>query len=64
MLAIITYKSADNKCYQLENPEILATDVSNYNFQKCWRDMLANIIFSNADDNNYNYNFWRAPQQM
>ena len=63
MLSIIMFGSAGEKCYQLENPEILATKVSSYTFQKCWREMLttrqiqkdwrqilANICFRNADD--------------
>ena len=70
MLAIIIVRNAGNKCYQLENPEILATTVSNYsfpemlaiyasnnNFKKCWRHMLAIPIPRNAGNNNYNYDF-------
>ena len=32
--------NAGDKCYQLENPEMLAIYVSNYEFQNGWRQML------------------------
>ena len=64
MLAIILFRNAGDKIYQFENPEMLATVDSNYNFQKFWRYMLAIRMFRNTVDNNYNYNFWRAPQQL
>ena len=53
-----------DKCYQLENPEVLATNVGNYNSRKwkCWRYMSAIIILRNAGDNNNS--FWRAPQKV
>ena len=64
MLAIIIFRNDGDKIYQLENPEMLAINVSNYTVQKCWRQMLVIIIPRNAGDNNYNYNFWRAPQKI
>ena len=67
MLAIIMFRNVGDKCYQLEHPEMMTTNVSNYNFQKCWRYMLAIqkcwlqilaiIVPRNAGNNNYNYNF-------
>ena len=33
-----------------KNPEILATNVTKYNFQKCWRSMLVFMIFRSARD--------------
>ena len=53
MLAIIMFINVGDKCYQLELPEMLVTNVSNYNFQKCWRQMLAIIIPGIAGNNNY-----------
>ena len=50
MLATIIVRNAGDKCYLLENPEMLATNASNYNFQKCWRYMLAIILFRDAGD--------------
>ena len=50
MLAIIIFKNAGDKCYQLEIPEMLATTVSKYSVKKCWRDMLAIIISRNAGE--------------
>ena len=48
MLAITIFRNAGDKYYQLENPEMLSTDVSNYNFQKYWRQMLAFVVFRDA----------------
>ena len=57
MLASILFRNDDDKCQQLEFPETLttnvshfslemrATNVSNYDFQNWWRQMLAIIIF-------------------
>ena len=50
MLAIIIFWNAGDKHYQSKNPEMLATNVSNYLFQKYWREMLAVVTFRNADD--------------
>ena len=73
MLAIINFRIAGDKGYQLESPEMLATNASNYKFQKCWRFILAIIMFRNAGDKmlaniilrnagNNNYNGWaRGP---
>ena len=60
-LAIRFLRNAGDKCYQLKNPEMLATNVSKYNVQKSWRQTLTNTIPQNTDNNNYNYNFCRAP---
>ena len=71
MLAIQISRNAGDKCKQLQCSELLATNVGNHKFQKCWRQMLAIIAvrnagsynFRNADnysynsDHNYNYNF-------
>ena len=62
MLAIIINRNAGDTCYQLENSEMMATNVSNYNFLKYWRQFVAARNPRNADNNNYIYNFWRAPQ--
>ena len=43
-------QKADAKCYQLENPDMLATNVINNKFQKYWRYMLAIIIFRDGGD--------------
>ena len=48
MLAIIVARSAGNKWYQLEHPEMMASNVSNYTFQRCWRYMLSILIFRNG----------------
>ena len=60
MLAVIMFRNAGDKYYLLENPEMLARNVSNYVFQKCWRYMSAILILRNAGNNNYNYIFGRA----
>ena len=44
--------------------ETLAINVSSYNIQKGWREMLTIRMFRNAGDNNYDYNLWRAPQKI
>ena len=64
MSAIRTFRISGDKCYQLENLEMLATNVSKYNFLKCWRQILKIRMFGNAGDKNYTYNFWRTPQKL
>ena len=57
MLGIMIFRNAGDKCYQLENPGMLAIYVSKYVFQKRWRQMLTIRMFINVGDNIYNYNF-------
>ena len=77
MLAITPFKNAGDQSYQLEYPELMATNISNYELsempaidvssfivQKYWRQTLTILMFRNAGDNNYNYNFWRAPHKL
>ena len=44
------FRNAGDTFYQLENPEMLAINVINYNCQKCCRYTLAILISRNAGD--------------
>ena len=60
MAAILIFRNSGDKSYPLENQEMLATNVSNNKFEKCWlymfanktnwRYMFANTIFRNVGD--------------
>ena len=61
MSAIMVFRNAADKGWQLSFSEMLAIDISNYNYQNGWRQMLANIFSRNDGNNKYNYDLWRAP---
>ena len=63
MLATMIFENAGDECqlvflfinvgvkyYQLENSEILATNVIIYNVQKGWRQMWTIVVFRNVGD--------------
>ena len=64
MLTIIFSEMLATNVSNSSFSEMLAIDVSKYNFQKCWRRMLTITMFRNAGDHKYNYRFWRAPQNV
>ena len=53
MLAIVISRNAGDGCQLLYFSEMLATNVRNCKFQKCWRWMLAIRMFTNAGDECY-----------